>query len=205
MHFLDYFNTKTLKFDLINKFYYTNLKNLPKLKKVVLNFCCKTTELKTLAADLLALELVLKQKGMLTSSKRPNLLLKIRKGSPAGCSLTLKKPFILSFITKSLHETFSKIKNFDKLLISQKVEKTTFSFTIKNTLNFSELSEHYYLFNNLSDLNVSIITVVETREEMLFLLKSLQLPLKTIKASITQLVECNLAKIKVEGSNPFTC
>jgi hypothetical protein len=27
----------------------------------------------------------------------------------------------------------------------------------------------------------------------------------THKAKITQLVECNLAKVKVEGSNPFFC
>ena len=91
MHFLDYFYTKTLKFDLINKFYYKELKNLPKLKKIVLNFNCRTTNLKTLATHLLALELITNQKSNLTISKRPNLLLKIRKGNPVGCKVILKK------------------------------------------------------------------------------------------------------------------
>ena len=78
MHFLNYFYTKTLKFDLINKFYYTDLKKLPKLKKIVLNFSCKTIELKTIATHLLALELITGKKGTITLSKRPNLFLKIQ-------------------------------------------------------------------------------------------------------------------------------
>ena len=178
MHSLEYFYKRTLKFDLINKFYYTDLKKLPKLKKIVLNFSCKTTELKSLAINLLALELITNQKGMLTISKRPNLLLKIRKGNPAGCKLTLKKTSMLNFVSKSLNEVFSKIKGFNGISVNQRVEKTVISFVIKDTLNFSELSEHYYLFNKLSNLNLSFITSVNTKEEMLFLLKSLQLPIK---------------------------
>lgn len=178
MHFINYFYKRTLKFDLINKFYYTNLKKLPKLKKIVLSFGCKTTELKSLASSLLALELIAKQKGILTVSKRPNLLLKIRKGNPAGCKLSLKNSSMLNFFSKSFNEVFSKIKNFDGITIHQKVEKTFVSFVIRDTLNFSELTNHYYLFNNLSNLNLSFVTSSGEKEEMLFLLKSLQLPIK---------------------------
>ena len=151
MHFLNYFYNKNLKFDLINKFYYANLKKLPKLEKVILNSSCKTTELKALATDLLALELVTNQRGILTISKRPNLLLKIRKGNPAGCKLTLKKSHMLTFFSKSLNEIFPKVKNFNGISIHQKVEKKACSFVLKDVLNFTELSEHYYLFNNISN------------------------------------------------------
>lgn len=178
MNSLEYFYKRTLQFDLINKFYYTDLKKLPKLKKIILNFSCKTTELKSLATNLLALELITNQKGILTVSKRPNLLLRIRKGNPAGCKLTLKKTKMLNFIFKSLNEVFSKIKNFNGISVNQKVKKTALSFILRDTLNFSELTEHYYLFNNLPNLNLSFITSVETKKEMLFILKSLQLPIK---------------------------
>ena len=179
MHFSNYFYTKTLKFDLINKFYYTDLKKLPSLKQITLNFSCKTTELKTLATHLIALELISNQKGIITISKRPNLLLKIRKGNPSGCKITLRKTLMINFLSKSFNETFPKIKNFNGIVIHQKVEKGALSFSIKDTLTFSELAEHYYLFNNLSNLNLSFVTKVNTREEMLFLLKSLQLPLQS--------------------------
>lgn len=179
MNFLDYFHKKTLKFDLINKFHYKNIKTLPELKTVVLSFSSKTNELKSIATNLLALELITNQTGTLTVSKRPNLLLKIRKGNPAGVKLSLRKTLLANFLSKSFDEIFSRIKNFDGIKINQKIEKTVVSFAIKNTLNFSELSEHYYLFNNLPILSLTFITSVRTKEETLFLLKSLKLPIKS--------------------------
>ena len=178
MHFLTYFHTKTLRFDLINKFYYTDLKKLPKLKQIVLNFSCKTAEFKTVATHLLALRLITNQKGVINVSKRPNLLLKIRKGNPAGCKINLRKASMINFLFNTLNGTFPKIKNFKGIRANQKIEKNTLSFSIKDTLSFSELTKHYYLFNNLSNLNLSFITNVKTQKEVIFLLKSLQLPLK---------------------------
>ena len=179
MHTLNHFYAKTLKFDLLNKFYYTNLKKLPKLKKIILNFNCKTTDLKTLSTHLLALELVTHQKGVLTVSKHPNLFLKIRKGNPIGCKVILKKTSVLKFLSKSLNEIFPKTKNFDAVIVDRKKKDTNFSFAIKDNLNFPELSENYYLFNDLSDLNLSIVTTAKTKKETTFLLKSLQIPLRS--------------------------
>ena len=136
-------------------------------------------KIKTLATNLLALELITNQKGLLTISRRPNLVLKIRKGNPTGCKLTLKKNFMLTFLSKISNEIFPKIKNFNGIIINKKINKTGFSFIIKNTLNFSELTEQYYLFNNLPNLNLSLTLNVNSKEETLFLLKSIQLPLKS--------------------------
>jgi large subunit ribosomal protein L5 len=179
MHFLNYFYKKTLKFDLINKFYYTNLKKLPQIKKVVLNFSCKTTEIKTLSKHLLALELITNQKSVLTVSKHPNLALKIKKGNPSGCKLTLRKNLMINFLSRSFTEIFPLIKNFTGINTYKRVTKTTLSFVITDTLHFSELSTNYYLFKNLSKLNLSFVTETKTKKELLFLLTSFQLPLKS--------------------------
>jgi large subunit ribosomal protein L5 len=178
MHFLNYFYQKTLKFDSINKFHYTNLKKLPKLRKITLNFNCQTTELKKLATHLLALELITKQKGKLIGSTRPNITLKVRKGDPIGCSLTLKKQLTWNFLFKSFIEIFPKIKSFEGIVNIKKIKKTTVSFVIKNNLNFSELTEHYSLFNSLSKLNVSIIVDANNEKEMIFFMNSLRLTSK---------------------------
>ena len=178
MHYLHYFYQKPFKFDLINKFYYTNIKNLPKLKRVILNTSCKTTDLKILATHLLALELIANQKGILTISKRPNLLLKIRKGNPVGCKLMLKKSLIFNFFSKNVQEVFPNIKNFTGIIMQPKVEKKDFSFIVKDTLVFSQLSENYSLFSKLSNITICFITSVNTKKEMVFMLKSLKLPVK---------------------------
>ena len=177
MHFLNYFYNKNLKLDLINKFQYSNLKTFPKLKKIILNFGCKTTDIKKLTASLLALELITNQKGVLSIAKRPNLFLKIRKGNPTGCKVLLRKSSMLNFINQNSIEIFPKIKNFNGLKFSKKIKKNSFSYYIKNTLIFSNFMDHYYLFNILVKLEVTVVTDVKTKKELLFILKSLQLVL----------------------------
>lgn len=176
MYFLKHFNNKTLSYDLINKFFCNNTKKLPKLKKIILNFGGKTTEIKHLSACLLALELITNQKGALTRAKHPNIRLKIRSGNPTGCKITLRRNSMLNFFFKTLIDIFPKIKSFKGIQISTKMKENTFSYEIDDTFSFPELEAHYYLFNNLPKLHVTIVTNCETKEEFIFLLKSLQFP-----------------------------
>jgi len=178
MHFLNYFQSRTLKHDLLNKFNYKNINDLPKLEKVTLNFGCKTNDMKQLSTAILALELITNQKGILTKSKKSNILLKIRKGNPVGCKVTLQKKSMFKFLEKTLLEIFPKIKNFNGLTVSKRIKKNSFSYELHNTLSFNELEEHYYLFNNLPKLTITVVTKTNTKEELLFILKAFQFPLK---------------------------
>ena len=110
MHFLEYYYNNVIKFDLINRFNYKNLKNIPKLEKIVLNFGCKTFELKKLSLSLLSLQLITDKKGILTVSKKPNIVLKIRKGNPVGCKVILTKNLMYLFFAKLLIEILPKLK-----------------------------------------------------------------------------------------------
>ena len=124
------FYTKTLKYELCNKFTYKNIDQIPKIKKIILNFGCKTTEIKQLTASLLALELIANQKGVITTTKSPNILLKIKKGNPSGCKITLRKTQMLHFLIKLVINIFPRIKNFSGFEVSKKSENSTFSFEL---------------------------------------------------------------------------
>lgn len=176
MQYLINFYNKTLKYDLYNKFNYQKVEKLPKLKKIILNFGCKTTDIKNLSASLLALELITHKKGTLTTSKKPNILLKIRKGHPVGCKVTLTKQIMFNFLEKLIIQIFPKTKNFEGLKVSRNLKPNMFSYDIHNTFTFTELEEHYHLFNNLQKLNITFVTQTTNKKELLFLLKSLQLP-----------------------------
>lgn len=91
MHYLEFYYKTVIKYDLINKFNYKNIKELPKLKKIILDFKTKNFKTKTFAATLLALELISLKKCNFTTSKKPNILLKIQKGQPVGGKVILKK------------------------------------------------------------------------------------------------------------------
>ena len=178
MSFLEHFHKKILKYNLSNKFIYKNTKDLPKLTKVILNFGCKTTEIKQLSASLLALELITQQKSKLTTTSKPNILLKLRKGNPIGCKVTLQKKQMFSFLERIFIDIFPKIKNFKGLAINKKMRQNVFSYEHHNIFNFNELEEHYYLFNNLPKLSATVVARSKTKEEFIFILKSLQFPLK---------------------------
>jgi large subunit ribosomal protein L5 len=179
MNFLKYFYEKNLKHHLVNKFLYLNTKKIPKIKKIILNFGCKTSDIKYISAGLLALELITNQKSVPTTSNRPIIALKIRQGNPIGCKITLRKHIMFNYISKMLIEVFPKLKNFEGLHVSSKIKQNAFSYGLNDIFTFSILEEHYYLFNNLPKLNITIVTNTKTKQELFFILKSIQLPFKS--------------------------
>ena len=91
MQIFEYYYTNIIRYDLINKFYYNNHKQIPKVIKIVLNFNCNSVNIKRLISSMVALELITNQKSVILTSKKANISLKLRKGNPIGCKVTLKK------------------------------------------------------------------------------------------------------------------
>jgi large subunit ribosomal protein L5 len=180
MHFLNKFHNKNLKYELVNKFTYNKTKSIPKLEKIILNFGCKTADFRQLASSLLAIEVISNKKGVMRKTKKSNILFKIRKGNPTGCKIILTKFNAYNFLSKLIVEIFPKIKNFSSLDYPKKIKKNAFSYNIYETFTFKELESHYYIFNNLSNLNITVVTSTNNKNEMLFILKGLQLPLMQI-------------------------
>lgn len=184
MNFIEQLNLKTIKYDLTNKFFYKTTKEIPEIKKIILNFGCRTTDIRRLSASLLALELITSKKGKLTTTKKANVVLKIRKGNPIGCKVTIQKKPMFNFLEKVLINVFPNIKNFTGIKFNKQITNKSFSYQLRDTFNFSELEEHYYLFNNLPSLNITIVTNSKTKGELMFVIKSFQFPIvnKLIKS-----------------------
>lgn len=178
MHFLEYFYKRILKYELINKFSYKNSKNLPIIKKIVLNFSSKNPNIKILVSNLLAFNLITNQKGILTTTKKSNIALKIKKGNPIGCKITLRNKKIFYFLSNIIITIFPKIKNFNGLNVNKKLKTNYFSYQMQEILNFSILEKNYYLFNNLNSLKVTIIIKTCLKKEIMFIFKSLQFSIK---------------------------
>ena len=106
MNLLENYYKKVIRYDLINKFFYTNIGDIPELKKIILNFGCKSFEIKNIAASLLSLELITTKQGTVTKSKRANILLKVRKGYPVGCMVILTRTKMYRFFFKLLTDVF---------------------------------------------------------------------------------------------------
>ena len=178
MYNLKRYYDNVIKYNLLNKFEYQDLKRLPKIKKVVLNFNCKAFEIKKLSTALLALKLVTNKKGKLTTSNKPNIILKIKKGTPVGCKVILTSKLMYKFLNLFIFRVLPTLKN--SALIKIK-DKSTITYTIKNSLIFKILEKNYIIFNNIQNVNINIITTTASYKELFFLLKSFKLKNLTLK------------------------
>jgi large subunit ribosomal protein L5 len=176
MNLLENYYKKVIRYDLINRFLYTHLNDIPKLKKIILNFGCKSFEIKNIVTSLFALELITLKQATVTKSKRANILLKIRKGYPVGCMVVLTKAEMYTFFVKLLIEIFPNLKDFKGLNLLQKEEVKSFSLTLMDLITFKELEKQFYLFANLPPLNIVIVTNTKTQKELMYLLNSFKLP-----------------------------
>lgn len=170
----NYYN-KIIKLDLVNKFILKNNKKIPHLEKITLNFGCKNLTVQKFAITMLALEIISLKKGTITTTRKPNVALKIQKGQPAGCKVELRQNQIYKFLMRLNIEIFSKLKSFRNI----KLNKQMFNFFFQipgNEIILKEFENHYPLFSNLPTLDIHIFTNTKKPEEILFLAKSIKLP-----------------------------
>jgi large subunit ribosomal protein L5 len=177
MKILSNYYKKIIIYDLINKFNYININQIPKLEKIILNFNCNSFDIKKLSTALLTLELISLKKSRITTATKSNITVKIRKGYPVGCKVILKKEKMFSFLFKLLISIFPELRNF-KGLIFKKENKNSFSFTIKDLSNFNELKSNFYLFTNLPALNITLTFVNKSKNEFYYFINSFKLPIK---------------------------
>ena len=175
MNFLNNYYKKIIRQDLINKFIFDNNRKIPKLEKVTLNFGCKNLSIQKFAITMLALEIITLKKGTITTTRKPNVVLKIQKGQPAGCKVELKKNQIYTFLAKLNIEILPKLKNFQRFKLNKQM--SNFFFQIPgDEIILKEFENHYPLFSNLPTLEINILTNTKDIKEILFLAKAIKLP-----------------------------
>lgn len=172
MHFFNYYTQHIVKYDLITKFRYKKLINIPKIKFISLRIQFKNCDLKSLVTGLIGLELITSQKGTLIKSKVSNISVKIRKGQPIGCKLTVRQDKMLCFLTKLIN--YSVLQSRTSIL-KNNIQHNVLSINISNILAFSILEKNYQFFKNLKNLDINIVTTPCSYTEFLFFIKSYKL------------------------------
>lgn len=166
-----------VEYDLVTKFFYKKIKDIPVFKKVVLCFDYKNPSYKQILNSILALNIVGNHsKTILLTLKKSNVVLKLRSGSPVGCKIILRKLKMLDFLSNLLLILIPQDKNFKGLVINSKI-KDTISFNFKSLSLFNSLRDQYVLIKDLNSLSVIVTTNSKTLSELIFILKSLKFKL----------------------------
>ena len=169
MTFFNNYKEKVVKYDLINKFTYQTITQIPKLKYLILNFNLKKLDNKALITLLSSLKLITLQNPNITVSKISNVVFKIRKGQPVGCKITLRNLKMNNFLFKLIN------KNFPQKKLNKITDNNTYSFMLKNVLIFDELEQNYQFFKNLPYLKIHLTITKSTFPEFCYLIKSYKL------------------------------
>ena len=164
--------------DLKKKFSYTNDMAIPKLKAISLNVGIKATDSDNKFLSYLVTQVsnISGQKATLTRARKAIATFKLREDLPIGCRVTLRGKKMYQFLDKLVNIALPRIRDFRGLSSKGFNQSGHYSFGVKEHNIFLEVD----LDNipKIFGMNITISTTAKNKEEALYLLKKLNLPIK---------------------------
>lgn len=157
-----------INYDFLNKFNFKYISDIPFLTNVVLKFDFKNYDYNLLIRCLLILNIITGKRCCIIKSKKSSVVLKIKKGLPVGCKVSLKNKKALNFLFFLINN--KKFSNKDYKIVKNK--KYSANLIIFNVLNILRLQNNYHFFKNVNNLNINIVTTANNYEEFKYLLNS---------------------------------
>ena len=169
---------KTIRDNLKSKFDLTNVFEVPKIKKIVVNMGVgeTVTDSKLINSAIEELSLITGQKPVLTQAKKSIAGFKLRKGLNIGCKVTLRKNMMYEFLDRLISVALPRTRDFRGLSFKSFDGRGNYNFGIKEQIIFTEID--YDKIQSINGLNVTITTSTNSDSEAYELLKLFGLPLR---------------------------
>lgn len=158
------------------KFKYTNLMRVPKLKAIVLNMGIGETkdDKKFLDEGLKLLAVVSGQKPVITKAKISVSGFKLRQGKPIGCKVTLRKDRMYEFLDRFISFVLPRIRDFRGVNPASFDGRGNYSMGIQEQQVFPEIAHEQIPF--IMGMDVCFVTTAKTDEEGYALLEAFGMP-----------------------------
>lgn len=160
------------------EFGYTNIMQIPKLEKIVLNMglgeAVQNPKIVEGAAQ--ELTLIAGQKAVVTNAKKSIAGFKLREGMPIGCRVTLRGDRMYDFFSKLVNVALPRVRDFRGVSPKGFDGRGNYSLGVKEQIIFPEID--YDKIDKIKGLNISIVTSAPTNAEGLSLLKLMGMPFR---------------------------
>lgn len=168
--------TKEVAPELTKKFGYTNVMQLPKLEKVIVNMGVgeAATNSKALDGAVSDLALIAGQKPIVTRAKKSIATWRIRQGMAIGAKVTLRGTRMYQFLDKFINVALPRVRDFHGVSAKAFDGRGNYSVGLKEQLIFPEID--YDKIDKVRGMNVVIVTTAKTDEEARALLSLLGMP-----------------------------
>ncbi|WP_343189398.1 50S ribosomal protein L5 [Buchnera aphidicola] len=164
--------------DLMLKFNYTSIMQVPKIEKITLNMGVGLgcTNKKILDFAISDLTLISGQKPIITKARKSIAGFKIRKGYAIGCKVTLRGLKKWDFLYRLITIAIPRIRDFRGFFLKSFDGKGNFNIGIKEQIIFPEIN--YDKIDQLRGMDISITTSAKSDKEGYALLSSLNFPFR---------------------------
>ena len=165
--------------DLMKKFGYTSVMQVPRIKKIIINMGVGETvnDKKVLDHAVADMTRIAGQKPVVTKTRKSIANFKVRAGYPVGCKVTLRGARMYEFLDRLVNIAIPRIRDFRGVSSRAFDGRGNYSLGVKEQIIFPEIE--YDKIDALRGLNISITTTAKTDEEARALLSAFRFPFKT--------------------------
>ena len=159
------------------EFGYTNVMQVPRLEKIVINMGVGEAagDQKKLDAALAELTLIAGQKPVKTLAKKAIAGFKIREGLPIGCKVTLRKSRMFEFLDRLVTIALPRVRDFRGIPVGKGFDgRGNFAMGLKEQIIFPEID--YDKVTDVRGMDIVFVTTAKTDAEAKALLKALDIP-----------------------------
>lgn len=160
------------------RFNYTNIHQVPRLEKVVVNMGVgeAVQNVKILDSAVAELAKITGQKPIVNRAKKSIATYKLRKGMPIGTSVTLRGQRMYDFLQKFMCIVLPRIRDFRGVNDKSFDGRGNYSIGLKEQILFPEIK--YDEVETVKGLDITIVTTAKTNEEAKALLEELGMPFR---------------------------
>ncbi|MDX2064033.1 MAG: 50S ribosomal protein L5 [Bacteroidia bacterium] len=168
-----------IKTQMIERFGYKNVMQVPKLEKIILSrgIGQAVADKKLIDQAVDEFTLIAGQKPIVTKSKRDVSNFKLRKGMPIGCKVTLRGERMYEFLDRFINVAVPRMRDFRGLPDKGFDGRGNYTLGVKEQIIFPEIDvDKVY---KMAGMDITFVTNAHTDEEAHELLKFFGLPFKS--------------------------
>ena len=161
---------------LMSKFNYTNVNEVPKLDKIVLNMGLGDDKdnSKSFQIAVEEMRLISGQKPVVTKAKKSVANFKVREGQNIGVKVTLRAGKMYDFLDKLISIVLPRVRDFKGVSTKSFDGRGNYAMGLREQLIFPEIS--YDQVEKTRGLDICVVTTAKTDEEAKELLAMLGMP-----------------------------
>ena len=169
------YNTTVVE-NLMKKFNYKSVMEVPHIEKVVINMGCGDAiqNPKALEEAVAELTQITGQKPVITKAKKSIANFKLREGLPIGCKVTLRKEKMYDFLDKLMNISLPRVRDFRGVSKDAFDGRGNYTLGVKEQIIFPEIN--FDKVNKVRGMDVVIVTTAKTNEEAKALLEEMGMP-----------------------------